>query len=69
MVPTVDLDRELGHSVRYAIEPGGITGDVPVDYEGNALVAGVSTFAVELVTAVVEGHASFALPSGLHRLL
>ena len=55
---------DVGHSVRYAFEAGDITGGVPVDYEANALVAGVFTFGLELMTVVVEGDAYVSLPSG-----
>ena len=55
MVFTVDLDGELGHSVRNAFEARDVAGNAFIDYEANAILVGIASLVVELVTTLVEG--------------
>ena len=55
MVFTADLDDGLGHSVRNALEARDVAGNVFIDYEANAMLVGIASLAVELVTTLVQG--------------
>ena len=55
MVFTVDLDGELGHSVRNAFEARDVASNVFIDYEANAILVGIASLVVELVTTLVQG--------------
>ena len=55
MVFTVDLDGELGHYVRNAVEAHDVAGNVFIDYEANAILVGIASLVVELVTTLVQG--------------
>ena len=55
MVFAVDLDAELGYSVRDALEARDVAGNVFIDYEANAILVGVASLVVELVTTLVQG--------------
>ena len=55
MVFTVDLDGELGYSVRNAFEACDVAGNVFIDYEANAILVGIASLVVELVITLVQG--------------
>ena len=50
MVFTVDLDGELGHSVRNAFEARDVASNAFIDYEANAILVDIASLVVELVT-------------------
>ena len=55
MVFTVDLDGELGQSVRNASEARDVAGNVFIDYEANAILVGIVSLVVKLVTTLCSG--------------
>ena len=55
MVFTVDLVGELSHSVRNWFEARDVAGNVFIDYEANAILVGIASLVVELVTTLVQG--------------
>ena len=54
MVFTVGVDGELSHSVRNAFEAPDVAGNVSIDYEANAILVGIASLVVELVTTLVQ---------------
>ena len=46
-------------------EARDVPGKVFIDYEANAILVGIASLVVELVTTLVQGYTSFSLPSGL----